>query len=182
MNRNLLLLIFITVTINACKTPEPRKPVQHNSGSFISKSVEKNKVIFENEKEQILKILTENKIKYYSSDQGFWYYYKVKDTINTIRPVFGDQVTFTYDVKDLFGKTILSNNEIGLQNYIIDQNNQDLVSGIRDGIKLMKKGETITFLFPSYFAYGYYGIIDKLGTNVPVQCTITLKTIKQKNN
>ena len=51
----------------------------------------------------------------------------------------------------------------------------------RDGLKLMKEGETITFLFPSYKAFGYYGINNKLGTNVPVQCTVTLNTITQNN-
>jgi hypothetical protein len=41
----------------------------------------------------------------------------------------------------------------------------------------MREGETVTFLFPSYKAFGYYGIENKLGTNVPVQSTVTLDTI-----
>jgi len=48
-------------------------------------------------------------------------------------------------------------------------------------LKLMKEGETITFLFPSYKAYGYYGIENKLGTNVPIQCTVTLNSINKTN-
>ena len=43
----------------------------------------------------------------------------------------------------------------------------------------MKQGETITFLFPSFKAFGYYGIDNKLGTNIPVQCTVTLNKINQ---
>jgi len=43
----------------------------------------------------------------------------------------------------------------------------------------MKVGEQVTFLFPSYKAYGYYGLEDKLGTNVPVRSTVTLKSIQQ---
>ena len=49
------------------------------------------------------------------------------------------------------------------------------------GLKLMKEGETITFLFPSYKAYGYYGIENKLGTNIPIQCTVTLNSINKTN-
>ena len=74
---------------------------------------------------------------------------------------------------------MLSEEENGLQVYKVDQSNQDLISGIRDGVKLMKPGETVTFLFPSYKAYGYYGIQNKLGANTPVQSTITLKSIEQ---
>ena len=45
----------------------------------------------------------------------------------------------------------------------------------------MKEGEIITFLFPSYKAYGYYGIENKLGTNIPIQCTVTLNSINKTN-
>jgi hypothetical protein len=45
----------------------------------------------------------------------------------------------------------------------------------------MNVGETVTFLFPSYKAYGYYGIENKLGTNVPIKSRVTLKTIDQTN-
>ena len=42
----------------------------------------------------------------------------------------------------------------------------------------VKKGETISFLFPSHMAYGYHGDDDKIGTNQPIICTVTLNDIK----
>ena len=106
---------------------------------------------------------------------------EVKDSSKTKVPEYGDKVTFYHNIKDLNGTTILSKNEVGLQNCVIDKTNQELISGIRDGLKLMKEGETITFLFPSYKAYGYYGIENKLGTNIPIQCTVTLNSINKTN-
>ena len=50
--------------------------------------------------------------------------------------------------------------------------------GLRDGIKLMKKGETITFLFPSHMAYGYHGDNEKIQSNEPLICTVRLNDIK----
>lgn len=102
----------------------------------------------------------------------------MRDTVSTVFPKLGDQVVFRYDIKRLNGTPILAEAE---ENYRVDQSNQELISGIRDGIKLMKAGETVTFLFPSHKAYGYYGIIDKLETNVPVQSTITLKSINSSD-
>ncbi len=93
----------------------------------------------------------------------------------------GDVVQFSYNIKDLNGNEIISEKENGLQQYKVDQSNQELISGVREGIKLMKEGETVTFLFPSYKAFGYYGIEEKLGTNIPVQSTITLHSIEQSN-
>jgi FKBP-type peptidyl-prolyl cis-trans isomerase len=53
--------------------------------------------------------------------------------------------------------------------------------GLRDGIKLMKKGEKVTFLFPSHMAFGYHGDNKKIGTNEPLICTVTLNDIKPEN-
>lgn len=182
MSRNLVYLFAVLVMVFSCKSPEARKPVQHKSGSFISTSIERNKAIFEKEELQITQLLDSNKDQpYFTSESGFWYYYNKKDTILTKMPSIGDHVTFNYDIKRLNGTSVLSENEIGLQACVIDKSNQELISGIRDGLKLMKEGETITFLFPSYKAFGYYGIDNKLGTNVPVQCTVTLNTINQTN-
>lgn len=182
MKRNLLLIFTILMVLFSCKSPEARKPVQYKSGSFISTSIQRNKAIFEKEELKIIELLEATKNQaYFTSESGFWYYYDVKDSTQTKVPKYGDNVNFSYDVKKLNGVTVLSKNEIGLQNCIIDQTNQELISGIRDGLKLMKEGETITFLFPSYKAYGYYGIENKLGTNIPIQCTVTLNSINKTN-
>ena len=181
MVRNLIFITICCFSIVSCKSPEARRPVQSSSGSFIKESAERNKKIYEEEKAIIQKLMEANsENSYIASESGFWYYYNIKaDSTATPKPVYGDQITFTYDVKYLNGNSILSEEENGLQNYKIDQSNQDLISGLRDGLKLMKEGETVTFLFPSYKAYGYYGIENKLGTNVPVQSRVTLKSIEQ---
>lgn len=181
MVRSLLVLIVCSLGVLSCKSPEARRPVQAASGSFIKESAERNKKIYENEKAAIQDIIdADSAHTYLASDSGFWYYYNTKqDSIAAVMPEFGDVISFTYNVKDLNGTTILSEEENGLQHYKVDQTNQDLISGIRDGVKLMKVGETVTFLFPSYKAYGYYGIENKLGTNIPVQSKITLKSIEQ---
>ncbi|MEM0518803.1 MULTISPECIES: gliding motility-associated peptidyl-prolyl isomerase GldI [Aequorivita] len=170
------------VLIISCKSPEARRPVQSASGTFIKESAERNKKIYDEEKSYIEKIMAQDSTTdYISSENGFWYYYNKKDTTNTEMPDLGDIVKFSYNIKDFNGSVILSEQENGIQQYKIDQSNQDLISGVREGLKLMKEGEIVTFLFPSYKAFGYYGIEAKLGTNIPVQSTITLHSIEQSN-
>jgi len=181
MLRSFYFILISCIGLLSCKSPEAQRPVQSSSGSFIKESAERNKKIYVQEKEMIQSIMdanTEN--SYFSSESGYWYFYNIKnDSISTQTPDFGDIITFTYDVKDLNGISIISEKENGLQKYKIDQSNQELISGLRDGLKLMKVGETVTFIFPSYMAYGYYGIENKLGTNVPIQSRVTLKSIDQ---
>ncbi len=182
MLRKLLYILLFASIVFSCKSPDARRPVQSHSGSFIKESAERNKKIYDEEKSTIAKIIANDSTKkYIASESGFWYYYNSKDTTSTEKPEIGDIVKFSYDIKNLNGSVIVTEEENGLQNYKVDQSNQDLISGVREGIKLMKEGETVTFIFPSYKAFGYYGIEEKLGTNVPVQSTITLHSIEQSN-
>jgi len=80
-------------------------------------------------------------------------------------------------VKRLNDDIIYSTETIKTQNYAMDK--QELFTGLREGLKLMKTGETVTFLFPSQKAYGYYGDENKIGSNVPLVCRVTINTITQ---
>lgn len=182
MPYKLIFGMLITVFFISCKSPEARRPVQGQTGTFIKESAERNKRIYDEEKDLIEKIIAADTAHdYIMSENGFWYFYNTRNPNASENPDLGDVVKFTYNIRGLNGDTILSEKENGLQHYKVDQSNQDLISGVREGIKLMKEGETVTFLFPSYKAFGYYGIEEKLGTNIPVQSTITLHSIEQSN-
>ena len=112
------------------------------------------------------------------SPNGFWYTYITKVEGDSIQPKFGDRVNFIYEVKDLDDNTIYTSEHIGIQEYAMEQ--EELFSGLREGLKLMKAGETVTFLFPSHKAYGYYGDDDKIGVNMPIKCRVTLNSINEK--
>lgn len=182
MMRNLIIILCICF-VSACKSPEARKPVKRTTGSFIKESAERNIKLIEKEESLIADIIEKDSLNsYVASENGFWYYYNTKDLTNPATPRLGDDVVFTYDIKYLNGTVVVSSEENGEQEYKVDQSNQDLISGLRDGIKLMREGETITFLFPSHKAYGYYGLENKIGVNVPIQSTVTLKSINETEN
>ena len=169
-------LIFL---VTSCQNPKARTSIKTTSGSFIESSVARNKLIYKQEKAAIEKIIKTDSLRdYISTESGFWYTITQKNKEGlSQKPVVGDLITFTYNVKDLEGNIIVSVKENGIQNYKVDQSNQDLISGIRDGVKLLNSGEKATFIFPSYKAYGYYGIEKKLGTNQPITSDITLLSI-----
>lgn len=175
MNK-LLTLILLFLSLASCKVPEARKPISVKTGSFIDASVERNKQLNANEQATIKKLMEREKKDYIASESGFWYYYNTKveaDSLET--PEFGDIVNYDYSVKDLNGSLIYSNDDIKDKTYVMDK--EELFTGLREGLKLMKTGETVTFLFPSLKAYGYYGDQNKIGTNVPLICEVTVHSI-----
>lgn len=173
---NKLLSIALVLIVFGCKTPEARHPVTVKTGSFIDASVERNKKLNAKEKTFIENVMKQKEQDYIASESGFWYYYNNKienDTLKT--PAFGDIINYNYNVKGINGNLIYSTEDIKTQTYTMDK--EELFTGLREGLKLMKSGETVTFLFPSQKAYGYYGDENKIGSNVPLICEVTVNSI-----
>ena len=173
-----LSIIFIAVT--SCKQQQQaRMPISRSSGTFMKESAERNKKLIAGEEEQIDAIIKSDSTKTYTaSKKGYWYHYEVKNDTDTLRPTKGDLAHFDYEIKDLKGTIIYSKEELKPQTYLVDK--QNIMMGLRDGIKLMRKKETITFLFPSHMAYGYHGDNDLIKTNQPLMCTVTLNDFKKQ--
>jgi gliding motility-associated peptidyl-prolyl isomerase len=180
MTRPIIIVLLFTIAVS-CKSPEARQPISHKSGSFINASVERNIKLNKKEKERIQQIIkADSDSDYIASESGFWYTYETKVEQDTIKADFGDIVNFDYDVKTLTGQTIYSDEEIRPRDYAMDK--EELFTGLREGLKLMKPGEIVTFLFPSQKAYGYYGDTNRIGTSVPLMCKVTVNSITQTQN
>ncbi len=179
--KSIILILLITLGFTSCKSPEARRPISHKTGSFIKESAERNKKLVEKEEAIIAQMIkNDSTTSYIASESGFWYYYNEKVEKDTITAKFGDIVNFDYNVKDFKGQTIYSDEEIKADDYAMDQ--EELFTGLREGLKLMKPGETVTFIFPSQKAYGYYGDTKKIGTNVPIICKVTVNSITKTQN
>ena len=140
----------------------------------MKKSADRNKKLVASEEDVIKKIIKSNpKVKYYATKKGYWFSYDEKNNTETATPKKGDIAYFNLEVKNIDGTLIYSESDLGPQTYYVDK--QDIMMGLRDGIKYMKKNETVTFLFPSHIAYGYHGDNKKIGTNESLICTVTLR-------
>ena len=138
----------------------------------MSESIERNKILTKAENQLLqMKIEGDSLNSYLNSEQGFWYYYEKKDTLDAPVPETGDQVVFNYEVRDLAERVIYSEEELGPQSYLVDK--EELISGLQDGLKLMKEGERVIFLFPSYKAYGYTGS-ERIEPNQPLMYKVEL--------
>ena len=166
----LLLLVII-----ACAQPQPRKPIVKKTSTFLNESIERNKAINKAE-ENIFKSLmkVDSLNTYIASSNGFWYYYNKRDTVETRFPVRGDEIVYEYQINNVNGELIYSKEELGVRNYLVDK--QELITGLQDGLKLMKVDEEVTFLFPSHKAYGYAGYKNITG-NQPLIYKVKVKEI-----
>jgi gliding motility-associated peptidyl-prolyl isomerase len=171
-------LFFLIVLCYGCSKTTPRKPVNPKKSTTLFKetiaaSIALNKV----EEDKILSLIRADSTKtYFTSSNGFWYTYIYKINEDLPSPKTGQEVTFTYNITDLNNKILYSKEALGEKKYRVDK--EDFISSIQKGIKLMKEGETITFVIPSYNAFGINGDGNKIKMNQSIKSTITLINIK----
>jgi len=176
----IVLLIVVFTTFLSCKQQQQaRMPISRSSGTFMKESAARNKKLIAGEEGKIDSIIKSNpKIQYLASKKGYWYHYQIKNENDTLRPKKGDVAQFDYEIMDLKGNVVYSEVELRPQTYLVDK--QNILMGLRDGIKLMHKNEKVTFLFPSHMAYGYRGDNKLIKSNQPIICTVTLNDFKPK--
>jgi len=171
-------LLLIVLSVVACTEPEPRKPVVRKTSTFLKESIERNITINKAAEDELKRLIDLDSTNHYiASPGGYWYMYQVKDSVSDRFPLKGDEVIYEYEISDIYGKKIYSREELGQRSYLVDK--EELISGLQEGIKLMKEGEVVSFLFPSHKAYGYSGY-QKIGSNQPLRYTVTLKKIITK--
>ncbi len=170
--RTIYYLAVIMILASSCGQPEARKPIVRKTSSFMSESIERNKLLTQAENELLQKKMAEDSSRVYlNSEYGFWYYYDVREDSIASMAESGDLVRYDHEVLDLAGEVIFSKEELGTREYRVDR--QELISGLQDGIKLMREGEKVTFLFPSHKAYGYTGA-ERINPNQPLVYKVEL--------
>lgn len=175
--RSNLIVVFGLLLFLSCTTSEARRPVTQRTSTITSKIIAENKKLNEIENQKIKQLIAlDSTHTYQTSLKGFWYRYLKKVVESTPFPKQGDVVTIQYDIQDLDGNIIYNQATFGLKKYVVDK--EDFIPGLQDGIKLMKVGETITFVIPSYRAFGVTGDGNKIGINQSVQSTVSLISIK----
>lgn len=173
-----IFLVLTLVLIVSCAEPEPRKPIVRKTSTFLKESIERNKAMNKSEEDELKRLIEEDSLNtYITSPNGFWYYYQKKDTTATKLPVKGDEVTYEYKIDNIYDEPLYSKEDLGVRTYLVEK--EELITGLQDGLKLMKAGETVVFLFPSHKAYGYSGY-KKIGGNQPLKYTVTVKKIESK--
>ena len=174
MKNSILIIILFVFTVR-CTNPEPRKPVVQKTSTFLKESIVRNKAINKIEEAAFLELMQKDSIhNYISSESGFWYFYNLQNTNDTIKPQKGDEVIYRYEIRDIYGDILYTEDELKERSYLVDK--QELITGLQDGLKLMKEGEEVTFLFPSHKAYGYAGY-QKIGSNQPLIYKVKIEKI-----
>lgn len=170
---SLFLLISCLV---ACFEPKPRKPLNKKDTRFFDQSVARNRAQNNYEQKLIQNAMAQDStLRFMSAPSGFWYAFIKQNQTSTPLPDTGDQVIFSYRIESLQKELLYDEETLGKVSYYIDQ--EELLPGLRKGIKHMQAGEVAVFYFPSYLCFAYQGDGEKIGINQPLRFTIHLESL-----
>lgn len=174
-----VFIVFVCFALFSCQEEKARAPIAHSGGAYLKTSIQKNKELTVSEEKAIQNYIKNDSLhKYYQSKSGFWYKYIKANITDTLTPQPGMITEIDFDIKDIHNQPIYTKEETTPKIYIVDR--QEIMVGLRHAIKLMRKGETITFLFPSHMGYGFLGDKERIGQHEPIVCEVTLKDIKKE--
>lgn len=179
---NKLVAGIVCLFLFSCKgEQEAQHPINHSSGNFIKQSVERNKQIFEEQETLFMDLFAKDSIPYKNSKNGFWYHIvQSNDSIPYQNFTKGDVISFDYKIRNTNNELIYPENEFIDQKYRVDKEN--IISGLRQGLILLKKDDIARFYFPSQKAFGFHGDENKIGTNVPIIVDVEIKDVQYQQN
>jgi FKBP-type peptidyl-prolyl cis-trans isomerase len=93
-----------------------------------------------------------------------------------IMPEAGDRVSLLYTVTLLTGDTIYSSDQDGGP-LTFRAGRAEVISGLEEGILLMKEGDQAKFIIPSHLAYGLTGDQEKIRDKVTLVYDIKLLSV-----
>ena len=163
----------------SCANPIARKPVLGKTNTFLKESIILNKSMNASEENAFRDFMEKDSLTdYLASPNGFWYTFNQKNA-DSYLPKIGDQLIYTYAIYDIKNTLIYGAEEVGEQTYIVDK--EEIMEGLRNGLRLMSAGDVVTFLFPSHKAYGFKGDNNKIEVNQPLIFKVKLIKIIKKN-
>ena len=146
----IFLVLTICIGLIACIKQAPQIPANKgNAGDQnIATMLDINKTLAARE-DSILQEYAKTKPDFKKSELGFWY--KIND-LNT-NPLLKKNDSFRCKI-NIF---LLNGKEIQADEKVIVLGKKQLVRGLEEGLKLMRRGESATFIIPWYLAYGMKG-------------------------
>lgn len=164
-----ILVIISSITFYSCKKTAPQLP---SNKVYETNNDKQNLLAINTElasrEDSILAVYINKTDKSFKKNElGFWY--KITTTTNGRYFKDRDLCSFHYNLKLLNGKPIINESK----EFTIGK--KEVIVGIEEGIKILRKGEIATFIIPWYLGYGMLGLENKVPPYTSLICEVEIK-------
>lgn len=171
-------LFFLTISILilscGCDNSTDKKPHVVNIDSIKKPLENVNKKLVKNEDKEIKDFIVRYKWTMNETGTGLRYLVYKKGT--GIAAKKGKIAKFNYEVKLITGEVCYSSKTDGPQEFLIGKGG--VISGLEEGILLLKVGDKAKFIIPSHLAFGLLGDENKVPKRATLVYDLELLEVK----
>lgn len=159
LNINGVFLLIITIGLLMTSCDHDRKPKKVIKPSDLKEPlIEANKHVVRTEAQQIDDFLRRYKWPVNETGSGLRYYIYRQGDGNMIKE--GDKVVLEYSVLLITGEQVYHSSQRGPLYFTAGKG--DVISGLEEGILLLREGDQAKFIIPSHLGYGLLGDEEKI--------------------
>ena len=149
--KTILFLLLLTTLSVSCRKQPPQLP--SNKGNEVNENaavlLNINQVIINEEDSLLSQYISTTDSVFQKSDIGFWH--RISTRTNNVQLAEKSIATISYQLFLVEG-TLLAE-----EKRTVEIGKKQIPTGLEEGLKLMRKGETATLVVPWYLAYGMQG-------------------------
>lgn len=168
--------IVFSVLLVACGNGREEGYVvpKHRLNMDGDKMLRANRYLIKKDMEIIKSYVHRHELTMSFSDLGYYYGFLGKQSQGkSIKK--GSVVLFDYKINAIDGTMLdSSNNELG--QIVVDKSAG--ISGLHDGLKKLREGDSAIFIFPPHLAYGLIGDGDKIPSRATLVYHIKIKSVE----
>lgn len=168
--QNIILVIIAWAGCN----PENRSTDPANPVEVKESIIKENREFVKEEDERIDKYIKRHKLDMIKTSTGLRYQVYKKGEGEQAKT--GQWARVNYTVKLLDGTEVYSTGEKGPESFLIGQDNVE--SGLHEGITYMHVGDKARFILPSHLAHGLTGDQDKIPPRSTIIYDVELLSLK----
>lgn len=169
-----ILILSIQVGFFACQGRYDRRTAD-NTVLSQENLLDANKEMARIESEQIEDFIRRHQLDMKETGTGLRY--RINRVGYGLAPDEGDLVRLNYTTSLLTGDTVYDSGSDGILRFRVGRG--EVISGLEEGILLMREGDQAKFIIPSHLAYGLIGDQKKIAGKMSLIYDVTLLSVEK---
>ncbi len=172
---SILKFLFILLIISSCQSDKNKVSHQADPRSLQEAMVRTNQSMVRMEDERIRAYIS--RYGWPMKKTGTGLYYLLYSKGHGRLPETGDRVTLEYSVKLLTGNELYNSQTDGTLKAVLGKG--QIISGLEEGIFLMRVGDKAKFIIPSHLAYGLLGDQKRIPQKATLLYDVSLVSLQK---
>jgi len=169
-----ILMLFFICILASCGGSKKEKVKIIYTDSLKTPLANANKQLVKNEQEEIENFIS--RYKWNMKKTGTGLHYCIYKNGNGIKAEAGKIAKISFEVKLITGDVCYNSKDDGTKQFVIGKSNE--ISGLEEGILLMRVGDRAKFIIPSHLAFGLLGDEKKIPKRATLVYDVELIEIK----